>query len=828
MELKRYQERVINEVGIFLAALAKEQAAGNRHAALDAWDEAGKHFHVPDQYHSRRNGLNKDLPTFCVRVPTGGGKTLLATQILGQIYRTILKDRNGAGLVLWVVPSDQIYKDTLKRLRDRNDLYRLSLEHAVSRRIELWEKHEIFRLTPGQMGANLNILLLKLASTNRETREQLKFFRDSGGNIVRHFPPEDAPGEHRALKLRVPNLDMLVEDEARGEHLVKTSLGNLVKLYEPPVILDEGHKATSKLARDTIEGFNASVVVELSATPYREANVLIRVSGRELLDEQMIKLPINISNSDQKSWQDCLTQARDKREELARKAAEHFRASGKLIRPIVLVQVERTGKDQRDAEFVHSEDVKEHLIQRLGVPETAIAIKTSEKDDIEDIDLLDEGCPVEWIITKAALQEGWDCPFAYILVSLNNTGSQQSMTQLVGRVLRQPFTVRTPHDDLNQSYVFCLRRKASDITKEVKKALEQEGYEGDAMSVIDRTGEGDKSGEKIEARMRKEFQRYYRHFEGKVYLPLFAVKHGRDYESLDYYRHLLSQVDMKKFDYGAANWDMAEALQRAKDSFYRLDLDQEILERVGEQNTAILPTILEDDDQVASWLVAALPFEYYSFKQLRAVVSLAREWLYKSNPELNGRLGLVKFIAREKLVGLIEQGTDQQTQSAFEELFRSKRLAFALECVEARIEIPPIIELKSTRRLVHDNGEQIQQSLFDYVPDAFNDYEKAVAFYLDRHPKVLWWYRNLIGGEQFYIQGYRRNRVYPDFVIQEAGQEGEKEGEKEGQRKKPVASVLVLESKGKHLKGNEDTNYKRSLADYFNQVGHKVPWQKLA
>lgn len=815
MELKRYQERVINEVGVFLAALAKEQAAGNRHAALDAWDEAGKSFHILGHYRSRRNGLNKDLPTFCVRVPTGGGKTLLATQILGRIYRTILKERNGAGLVLWVVPSDQIYKDTLKRLRDRNDFYRLSLEHAVSRRIELWEKHEIFRLTPGQMGANLNILLLKLASTNRETREQLKFFRDSGGNIVQHFPPEDSPDEHRALKQRFPNLDMLVEDEVAGEYLVKTSLGNLVKMYEPPVILDEGHKATSKLARETIEGFNASLVVELSATPYKEAHVLVRVSGRELLDEQMIKLPINVANSAQKSWEDCLTQARDKREEVAQKAADYFRASGKLIRPIVLVQVERTGKDQRDAEFVHSEGVKEHLIQRLGVPEAAIAIKTSEKDDIEDIDLLDEGCPIEWIITKAALQEGWDCPFAYILVSLNNTGSQQSMTQLVGRVLRQPFTVKTPHEELNQSYVFCLRRKASDITKEVKKALEQEGYEGDAMSVIDRTESGDKSGEKI-ARMREEFQRYYRHFEGKVYLPLFAVKSGRDYEPLDYYQHLLSQVDVRKFDYGAANWDMTEELQRAKDSFYRLDLDQEIMERVGEQNTAIL----ENDDQVASWLVAALPFEYYSFKQLRTVVSLAREWLYKTDPELNGRLGLVKFIVREKLVGLIEQGTDQQTQSAFEELYRSKRLAFALECVEARIEIPPIIELKSTRRLVHDNGEQIQQSLFDYVPDAFNDYEKAVAFFLDRHPKVLWWYRNLVGKEHFYIQGYRRNRVYPDFVVQE--------GEKEGQGKEPVASVLVLESKGKQLKGSEDTNYKRSLADYFNKVGHKVPWQKLA
>ncbi len=815
MELKYYQKRVLKEVGIFLAALAKERAAGMPYASLAAWDEAEKHFYLPGQYRARRNGLNKDLPSFCVRVPTGGGKTVLATQILGQIYKTILKERNGAGLVLWVVPSDQIYKDTLRRLRDRHDFYRTSLEHAVSRRIEVWEKHEIFRLTPGQMRNNLNILMLKLASTNRETKAQLKFFRDSGGNIVQHFPPENAPAEHRALKARVPNLDMLVEDAASGEYLVKTSLGNLVRLYEPPVILDEGHKATSKLARETIEGFNASIVVELSATPYKEANVLVRVGGRELLEEQMIKLPINIANSNQKLWKDCLTQARDKREELAQRAAEHYRTAGKVIRPIVLVQVERTGKDQRDAGLVHSEEVKEHLMQRLGVPEAAIAIKSSEKDDIEGINLLDEGCPIEWIITKAALQEGWDCPFAYILVSLNNTGSQQSMTQLVGRVLRQPFTVKTPFEELNQSYVFCLRRKASDISKEVKKALEGEGYEGDAMSVVDRSEEGSKAGAKLEAKMREEFRRYYKNFEGKVYLPLFAVKHGKGYEVLDYYRHLLSQVKVRGFDFAAVDWDLTEALARARDAFYRLDLDQD-LQRVAEQETALLET----DAQVASWLVAALPFEYYSFKQLRVVVELALAEIYRANPELRGRLGMVKFIVREKLVGLIERETDRQTHAAFEQLFNTKRLSFALECAEARIEIPPAIEIKTTRRLTHDNGEQIQQSLFDIVPDTLNELEKAVAFCLDREPKVLWWYRNLIGKENFHIQGYRRHRVYPDFVVQE--------GEQESNSKKPVASVLVLESKGKHLKGNEDTNYKRSLAEFFNKVGHQVPWQKLA
>jgi len=215
-------------------------------------------------------------------------------------------------------------------------------------------------------------------------------------------------------------------------------------------------------------------------------------------------------------------------------------------------------------------------------------------------------------------------------------------------------------------------------------------------------------------------------------------------------------------------------------------------------------------------LVASLPFDYFSHKQLREIVSRVTERLYQLTPELSGRLGLVKFEVREKIVGLIERGTDRQTQEAFEALFKNKRLGFYLECVEGRFEIPPKIEIRGTKKLIHDDHEAVQRSLFDYVPDDLNDYEKSVALYLDKHPEVLWWYRNLVGAQCFLIQGYKRSKIYPDFVVQQ------------GHNKKPVATVVVVESKGKHLKGNEDTNYKRKVARYFEQVGYKVPWQKLA
>src|SRR5258707_10722220 len=105
MPLKDYQARVLKEVREYLAFLAVEQSANSRYAALAAWDNAKQaRPTLIGNYQQRKCGLGIDLPDICIKVPTCGGKTLLATQILGLIHQTILRDRRGAGLVLWVVP----------------------------------------------------------------------------------------------------------------------------------------------------------------------------------------------------------------------------------------------------------------------------------------------------------------------------------------------------------------------------------------------------------------------------------------------------------------------------------------------------------------------------------------------------------------------------------------------------------------------------------------------------------------------------------------------------------------------------------------------------
>jgi len=678
----------------------------------------------------------------------------------------IRRERNGAGLALWVVPSSQIYHDTLKRLRDRNDMYRIMLEHAVSRRIEVWEKGEINRLSPVRLNECLNILVVQLASTNRETREQLKFFRDSGGNIVQHFPPEDDFEAHRKLRERFPNLDMIENDPDGGRFLAATSVGNLVRLCRPVVILDEGHKATSALARKRIEDFNAAFIVELSATPPADANIVSKVTGQQLLDEEMIKLPLNIATSGARNPWDILTRVRDKREALAAKAAEHESRTGQNIRPLVLVQVERTRKAQRESGMIHAEHVREYLTQKLSVPQQAIAVKTAEDDGLEDINLPDVGCPIQWIITKSALQEGWDCPFAYIIVSLSSMASARAMTQLVGRVLRQPDQKRTDFSALNESYVYCLHQTSREIAAEVKKALQDEGYEGDAAGVVVDATPPELQRKGRVTRIRPEFSSLYtRPFEGKIYLPRFCVKHGKEYRALDYFEDLIG----------------------------RLDVDQ------------------------LAWLMASINFDFLSHKQLRRITGRVYERLIASELQLKDRLGLVKFIVREHVERFIQEQVDKQMEKVFDDLFDAKRILFYLECAECRFQIPEEIRIERTgpiTPLTHDDGQRLEKSLFDFVEsESRNQYERDIALVLDRQADVLWWYRNKVGEGNFAVQGYRKPKIYPDFVVQN--------------KRTSEHHVLVLESKGKHLEGNPDTSYKRNVADYFDRAGKRVTWQQL-
>ena len=476
MQLKEYQQRALADIRSYLEHLAawRKKSEDNPDLEIDfpskAWEKAA----IPRRYISRKNGLDQPLPTFCLKVPTGGGKTLLAVKTI-DLVNTVYRKRQ-TGLVLWIVPTKQIYRQTIQSLSDRDHPYRQHLDLASGGRTLILEKTDHF--APLDAQENLVVLMLMLPSANRKTKETLKVFKDSGG-FQDFFPPEDDIKAQEAMLKRFPNLDTYEKESGFWGRQIKTSLGNTLRTLAPLIILDEGHKAYSEGAQDTLRGFNPCLVAELSATPASGSNILVDITGQELHREEMIKLNLHVVNKVSPDWKDTLLAGINKRNVLEEKAREYEANTGINIRPICLIQVERTGRDQQGKRWIHSEQVREHLIKITGVPAEQIAVKTSEKDELKEVDdvggLLARDCKVRYIITKQALQEGWDCSFAYVLVILANPSSKNALTQLVGRILRQPFARKTQVRELDESYVFCFQQRGKELLDSIKQGFEEEG-----------------------------------------------------------------------------------------------------------------------------------------------------------------------------------------------------------------------------------------------------------------------------------------------------------------------------------------------------------------
>src|SRR5438552_3641239 len=527
MRLKEYQERQPKEVKVFLEQLEAWRPEAFRRGqwlfdyAEKAWEETG----VPRRYLKKKDGLKRPLPVFCLKIATGGGKTLLAVKTIDHIQNIYLQRQTG--LVVWIVPTQQIYRQTLTRLKDRDDPYRQHLDMVSAGKTMILEKTDGF--TPQDVEEHLCVLMLMLPSASRANKEALRMFRDSGA-FYGFFPPEEDKNGHAELLRRLPNLDTFENEEAYWGRQVKTSLGNTIRLLEPLIILDEGHKAYSEQAQGTLRNLNPCTVVELSATPPKEANKLVFISGDELHKEEMIRLDLHVVNKSSTNWRDTMRAAMARRDDLEEKAREYEANTNVYIRPICLVQVERTGKEQRDGRRIHAEDVREYL-NGQGIQKDWIAVKSAETDELKDFEdvggLLSRDCPVRYIITKQALQEGWDCSFAYVLTILTNPHSKTAMTQLVGRILRQPFARRTHVPALDESYAYCFQRK--DLLDEIRKGFKREGLEEMQGRIV-------KDVEDLGTAALRDVspRRKFRNAAANMVLPAFVIRDGKDWRLVSY------------------------------------------------------------------------------------------------------------------------------------------------------------------------------------------------------------------------------------------------------------------------------------------------------
>ncbi|MBE3039018.1 MAG: DEAD/DEAH box helicase family protein, partial [Chloroflexi bacterium] len=453
LPLKEYQRESLDAIARFCDAVRGAVGAKAMRPVHDAYyQQTGRDFIEVPQLPNK--------PYVCVRVPTGGGKTLIAAHAVGVISKRL--GHQDRPLCLWVTPSTTIRDQTLRGLQDESHPYYAALRESLGggKPEVLTMEDALGRARKAMLASSAVIIVTTIQSyrIRNEKGEEDKFTRkiyEDNGYLMDNFA-------NMAEDVREAVSDPVTRTVVR-------SFANVLKIRGPIVIMDEAHNARTQISFDSLARFGPLAVLELTATPQQEndpsrdeyaSNVLHAVSALQLQREGMIKLPVELESRD--NWFDVLTLTVQRRAALEQRAQSWGRQSGRFIRPIALIQAQPRSKT-RETHTV--EKIKTALEEQFKVPPERIRIATGDKDDLGAEDLRGRDCMVEYVITVDKLREGWDCPFAYVLGSVGNVATETAVEQLLGRVLRMPEALPTGVPELDRAYAIV---QSQDVIKTAK------------------------------------------------------------------------------------------------------------------------------------------------------------------------------------------------------------------------------------------------------------------------------------------------------------------------------------------------------------------------
>ena len=442
MELKTYQKKVIADLTRYLELL--NETKSDTAAFRLFWQE--KSAPTLGLYQNVIPGV----PNLCFKVPTGGGKTFIACNAVRPIFDALPATKTKA--VVWLVPSDAILTQTAKALKDTSHPYRQKIDVDFGGRVEGYTKQELLNgqnFNPTAVTEQLSVMVLSYDSFRGRGKEVLKSYQENS-NLAAF-----------AKVLGKPDSPIEKADE--------TALFQIINQLNPLVIVDESHHARSELSLEMLENFNPCFVLDLTATPKKESNIISYVDAVQLKNEHMVKLPVIVYNRDSQS--EVLIDAIDLRNKLEEIASAEYAKTGKYIRPIALFQAQPKGKEDATT----FEKLRDKLVD-AGIPAEQIAIRTADVNELKNVELMSLSCPIRYIITVNALKEGWDCPFAYILASLANKTSQVDVEQILGRILRLPHTSQHTQSALNMSYVLTSSNDFNNTVAHIVKGLNSAGF----------------------------------------------------------------------------------------------------------------------------------------------------------------------------------------------------------------------------------------------------------------------------------------------------------------------------------------------------------------
>ncbi len=730
MELKKYQQKAIDTLKMYLKEL---KTVSLKYAFMGITDKP---------YSSDWFG---EVPFVCIKIPTGGGKTLVGCHALYEIMKSGLSNKLDRGIVMWFVPSEAIKTQTLTKFKDRNDPHRKALDDAFQNGIRIFSNEEALRIRKEDVGDNLCIIISSLEAFRKEKTLQNKYkVYQENGALLSHFENLD-------------DNDILEKDE---NGTVINSLANVVKMDNPLIVIDEGHKTQTQLSIEFIKDLNPCFIVEYTATPRGGSNILVDISAAQLKEEQMVKIPIVLESSTQ--WQNAVAHGIEKRDELEK---ETKKLKNEYIRPIVLLQAQPQSKVSNN---ITVEQLKAYLLS-AKISEDEIAIKTSDRNDLEGVDLFSKKCKIRYIITVNALAEGWDCSFAYVLVSVANVGAKIAVEQIIGRIIRMPYGKKKVNEDLNRCYIFASARNFNEAAGQIISSLESNGYS--RHDLLNSAQKDQKYEMEVKRVVNKDFA-----------VPMMSLNGEKlSFEEL-----------------------IGEDFELAKQN---PEFDFEI--HYDNDGRAII------DIQADKWIKGKQQFLKLTYKDKNFSKEELVRWLDKKmRYTLLGQADKVKFISKAidfqlKKKSLAELSVNRhvlldeldEVISGILEAYAKKQFDKAL--ASKKISVEPFDNFAETIVLDQEMPQEFNKNYYAKI-DKLNKEELQFIerIDLDTLPNINFWVRNREKTDPFYILGWKKNKFYPDFVAQTT-----------------KGNIVVLEWKGEDRVSNEDTEYKVEIGNKWAELG---------
>ncbi|MDF2441529.1 MAG: type restriction enzyme [Abditibacteriota bacterium] len=723
----------------------------------------------------------RGLPYVCLRLPTGGGKTVVACRAIAVAVEEYL--RREKPLVLWLAPSDAIVGQTLRALKDRAHPYRQTLESELGQAIEAIGLEEAHALTRATLDGHTTIVVATVQSLRVEggKKENRKIYEPSGA-LMPHF--DALTPQQQALPLdRYPN----------GRPI--ESLANALAVRTPLIIADEAHNLRTRLTFTSLARFCPSLILEWTATPAKDEfspNVLHHVSAAELKAEGMIKMPIELRTDP--DWKNALRDAKTRRDELEKSAAL---LDGEYVRPIVLLQAQKKG------EPVTWDVLEAALRDELKIPANQIAVETGDRSDLEGVNIADRACPVRYVITVDKLREGWDCPFAYVLYSARNLSSKTAVEQILGRVLRMPAATRKPEnlDELNHAYAFITSHKFGDAVKALKDSLVASGFEEfDAQhaiiplqSTLFPTPESGLFAPQPGAAPAKSSQPFEvpqlaLQLEDGSWEPFDADEvleadwHLLDFPATLHEAEFPSHVERERVELDIAD--------RGK---LKVALARDYVSIVQDAQLSLLPDDIQDAAQLAVWLDRQIAHRDLDGPQVQTWLLKLLTFLVEERHIPLDQLARERLRLKSAAEAKIKVCRQQAESTALQKLFADESKIAV--CDECRFIFDPHVYPVGAR---YEGIRRFDKHFYDEV-GALNGEEEMCAWYLNSLPNVVRWVRNLEKKPDaaFWLQT-EANRFYPDFVAELSD-----------------GRVAVIEYKGGDRLSNDDTKRKTRVGSLW-------------